>query len=48
MICSPLTCIYLFHLISFHIFKEGGPSVITDIQGALFKLVVTFIVEVFH
>ena len=24
-----------FHSISFHIFMEGGPSVITDLQGAL-------------
>ena len=24
-----------FHFISFHIFMEGGPSVITDLQGAL-------------
>ena len=24
-----------FHFISFHIFMEGGPSVITDFQGAL-------------
>ena len=23
------------YFISFHIFKEGGPSVITDFQGAL-------------
>ena len=24
-----------FHFISFHIFMEGGPSVLTDLQGAL-------------
>ena len=24
-----------FHFISFQIFKEGGPSVVTDLQGAL-------------
>ena len=24
-----------FHFISFHIFMEGGPSAITDLQGAL-------------
>ena len=25
---------FSFHFISFHIFMEGGPSVITDLQGA--------------